>query len=123
MPEYASVDEYISLQPEAAQPMLRALREAVKGALPGAEEGISGYNMPTYKVGGRGLIYFGAAKGHCALYGVTRDGFEEELAPYGDVSKGTVRFPLKEKLPVNLVKRLVTARAAKQAAIRAARGT
>ena len=122
MPDYASVDEYISRQPEAAQPMLRELRKAVKAVLPDAEEGISGYNMPTYKVGGRGLIYFGAAKKHCALYGATRDGFEDELAPYGDVSKGTVRFPLDQKLPVDLVKRLVKARVEKQAALQAAKG-
>ena len=116
MPDYASVDEYISRQPEGAQPMLRQLRQAIRAALPGAEESISGYNMPTYRVDGRAVAYFGAAKQHCALYGVTRDGFEEELAPYGDVSKGTLRFPLGQKLPVDLVKRLVKARAAQQVA-------
>ena len=76
--------------------------------------------MPTYKVGGKGVVYFGAAKQHCALYGVTRDGFEEELAAYGDVSKGTVRFPLGERLPVDLVERLVLARVAKAGATTAA---
>ena len=44
------------------------------------------------------------------------------LAPYGDVSKGTVRFPLDQKLPVDLVKRLVKARVEKQAALQAAKG-
>ena len=114
MADYASVDEYISRQPAAAQPMLRKLRAAVRKALPQAEESISGYNMPTYKVGGKGVVYFAAAKKHCALYGVLREGFEKELAPYGDVSKGTVRFPLNEELPTELVGRLVKARAVKQ---------
>src|SRR5688500_880962 len=78
MPDFASVDDYISRQPPAAQAMLRELREAVRAAIPEAEEGISGYNLPTYKVGGKGVVYFGAAKQHCALYGVTRDGFRSE---------------------------------------------
>ena len=43
------------------------------------------------------------------------DGFEAELERYGDVSKGTLRFPLSEKLPVSMVKRLVKARAAAEA--------
>jgi uncharacterized protein YdhG (YjbR/CyaY superfamily) len=116
VPDYASVDEYITRQSEVVQPMLRDLRAAVRMALPHSEEGISGYNMPTYKVGGKSVAFFAAAKKHCALYGVLRDGFEEELRPYGDVSKGTVRFPLHEKVPVGLVMRLVKARAAQQAA-------
>ena len=116
MPDFASVDEYIGKQPAETQPMLRELRKAVRSALPEADESISGYNMPTYRIGGRAVAYFGAAKQHCALYGILRDGFEQELEQYGDVSKGTVRFALGEKLPVNLVKRLVRARAASEAA-------
>ena len=115
MPDFATVDAYIAAQAAEAQPMLVELRKAIRAALPRAEESISGYNMPTYRVDGRAVAYFGAAKKHCALYGVIRDGFERELERYGDVSKGTLRFPLGEKLPVNLVKRLVKARAAAEA--------
>jgi uncharacterized protein YdhG (YjbR/CyaY superfamily) len=114
MPDFASVDEYIAAQPAAAQPMLRELRATIRAALPQAEELVSGYNLPTYKVGGKAVTYFGAAKKHCALYGVLRDGFEEELQPYGDVSKGTVRFPLDQPLPADLVRRLVLAGASRR---------
>ena len=115
MPDFATVDQYIAAQAPEAQPMLKSLRKAIRAALPRAEESISGYNMPTYRVDGRAVAYFGAAKKHCALYGIVRDGFEAELAPYGDVSKGTLRFPLGDKLPVDLVQRLVKARAAAEA--------
>ena len=112
MPDYVSVDDYIAKQAPEAQPMLQQLRQAIRAALPRAEESISGYNMPTYRVDGRAVAYFGAAKKHCALYGVVQEGFEEELEKYGGAVRGTLRFPLGERLPVGLVKRLVKARAA-----------
>ena len=114
------MDDYIGAQSEAVQPMLRELRATIKAALPEAEERIA-YNMPAYRVGGRNVAYFGAAKKHCALYGIVRDGFEEELVPYGDVSKGTMRLPLGEPVPVDLIRRLVRARAAKSSAKPAAK--
>jgi uncharacterized protein YdhG (YjbR/CyaY superfamily) len=117
MPDYVSVDDYIARQGPEAQPMLHQLRQAVRAALPRAEESISGYNMPTYRIDGRAVAYFGAAKKHCALYGVEQAGFEEELVRYGGATRGTLRFSLGEKLPVGLVKRLVKARAASQAAL------
>jgi uncharacterized protein YdhG (YjbR/CyaY superfamily) len=36
--------------------------------------------------------------------------FSKELAPY-DTSKGTIRFPLDEPIPVNLIKKIVKFRA------------
>ena len=114
------MDDYIGAQSAATQPMLRELRAAIRAALPEAEERIS-YNMPAYLVGGRNVAYFGAAKKHCALYAVVRDGFEEELRPYGDVSKGTMRLPLGEPVPVDLIGRLVRARAAQSSAKPAAK--
>ena len=108
--DFTSVDDYIAGQPAAAQPMLRQLRKIVKAALPDATEKIA-YNMPTYRLNNRNVTYFGAAKKHCALYGVKRQGFEKELEPYGDVSKGTIRFPLADPLPADLVRRLVLATA------------
>jgi uncharacterized protein YdhG (YjbR/CyaY superfamily) len=107
----ASVDEYIAAQPEPVQPRLREMRAIIRAALPQATETIS-YGVPTYKVAGHGrggFVSFGAAKNHCALYGPALDAFPDELSRYS-TSKGTVRFPLDEPLPADLVRRLVLAK-------------
>ncbi len=109
-----SVDAYIASAPGEAQAMLKQLRKAIRAAAPRATEGIS-YGVPGYKHNGRPLIYFGAAKTHCSLYGVVGEAFKEELRSY-DTSKGTIRFPLGKPLPLALIKRIVKARMAENEA-------
>jgi uncharacterized protein YdhG (YjbR/CyaY superfamily) len=74
------------------------------------------YGVPTFKYQGRPLIYIGAAKSHCALYGVNLDLFPDELAAY-DTSKGTIRFPPGKPPPEALVQKLLTARIAEIEAV------
>lgn len=62
-----TVDDYIASQPEAAQPALTQVRNAIRKALPAAEEVIS-YNIPTYKLDGAMVIYFAGWKHHYSLY-------------------------------------------------------
>jgi uncharacterized protein YdhG (YjbR/CyaY superfamily) len=104
---FATVDEYIAAQPPPTRDRLRELRAAVRGALPKASEVIS-YGMPTYKMPG-GFVSFGAAKRHCALYGAALDAYPDELKSY-DTAKGTVRFPLDQPIPEELVRKLVRAK-------------
>ena len=113
MPAFATVDDYIAAQSAAAQPRLRELRAIIRAAVPEATEVIS-YGLPTYKFR-VGFVYFGAAKRHCALYGSALDAFPEELRGF-DTSKGTVRFPLDQPIPEELVRKLVVAKAAGQIA-------
>ena len=108
-----SVDEYIAAQPAEAQPRLRELRAAIRGAVPQATE-IINYGMPTYKHGGRS-VHFGAAKRHCALYGSAIDAFANELREFMTL-KGTVQFPLDRPIPDHLVRKLVLAKFAGQEA-------
>jgi uncharacterized protein YdhG (YjbR/CyaY superfamily) len=107
MVTFASVEDYIAAQPALTQARLRELRAAVKGGLPEAREVIS-YGMPTYKLPG-GFVSFGAAKGHCALYGAAMDACADELRGYS-TAKGTVRFPLDQPIPEVLVRKLVQAK-------------
>jgi uncharacterized protein YdhG (YjbR/CyaY superfamily) len=107
MPAFATVDDYIAAQSAEAQPRLRELRAIIRAAVPEAAEIIS-YGLPTYKFS-RGAVYFGAAKRHCALYGSAIDAFAEELGGL-DTSKGTVRFPLDQPIPGELVHKLVMAK-------------
>jgi uncharacterized protein YdhG (YjbR/CyaY superfamily) len=106
-----SVDEYIAQTPKEAQGRLQALRSAILETVPEAKERIS-YGMPFYEYKGR-LVYFQLWKKHIGLYAITAPVLEQhksELVGYV-MSKGTVRLPLDEELPIALVKKLVAAQA------------
>jgi len=110
--DFKSVDDYLAAQPEGVLDLLERVRGAIRRALPGAEETIS-YQMPTYKVDGRPVIYFAGWKKHFSLYpasGQLVAEFKDELAPY-EVNKGTIRFPLSEPAPVKLIERIARFRA------------
>lgn len=100
------VDAYIASAPKDLQHKLSELRGAIRETSPIATERIS-YGMPYYEYKGR-LAYFRLAKNHIGLY-VPPPVIEEhkdELADY-ETAKGTVRFPLNQNLPIELIKKLV----------------
>jgi uncharacterized protein YdhG (YjbR/CyaY superfamily) len=106
-PKFGSVDEYLAAQPEGAGGILERARAAIRGALPEAEETIS-YNIPTYKIHGRAVLYLAGWKRHYSIYPASAAlvaEFQQELAAY-EVEKGTIRFPLSEPVPVELIARL-----------------
>lgn len=103
------VDEYIARAPKEVRDKLKKVREAIREASPTASESIS-YKMPYYSYKGR-LAWFGLHKGHIGLYlrpPVIKEN-KNELSQY-ETTKSAVRFPLNEKLPVPLIKKLVKAR-------------
>ncbi len=108
-----AVDEYVAAQRQDVRGILESVRRAIRDAVPGAEEVIS-YKIPTYKLNGRVVVHFGVWTEHLALYpgslrGVA-EAFKDELAPY-DVAKGTIRFPLSEPIPLELIARIAKFRA------------
>ncbi len=110
--DFKSVDEYIKAQPLELQPVLRRVRSIIRRAVPEATEAIS-YQIPAYKLAGRALIYFAAWKQHYSIYPATDPlmaAFKGELTPYR-VSKGTLRFPLSQPVPVKLIERIARFRA------------
>ena len=107
-----SVDEYIASQPEAVRGVLERLRSTIRKAVPDAEEVIS-YKIPAYKLRGTVVLFFACWKQHYSLYpanGSVVAEFADELAPY-EISKGTIRFPLSEPVPVKLIERIAKYRA------------
>jgi uncharacterized protein YdhG (YjbR/CyaY superfamily) len=107
-----SVDDYIAAQPENSHGVLNRVRRAIRAALPGAEEVIS-YQIPAYKLDGRPVLYFAGWKRHYSLYPAGNrlvSAFKKELAGYA-ISKGTIRFPLGEPVPVKLIERIAEFRA------------
>jgi len=115
------VDGYLAAVPDDARATLEEMRRAIKAVAPGAVEAIS-YGLPGFKYQGRSLVWFGAARNHCALYGMSAviEAHQDELAAY-DTSKGTIRFPPGEPLPEALVQTLVRARIAEIEAAEAGR--
>jgi len=108
-PKASTVSAYIAAAPAPARAMLRQLRTAVRAAAPKAEERIS-YGMPYYYDRGR-LVYFAAFKNHVSLFvwGRILKRYAAEIAPY-QASKATLQFPIGSRIPLALVKKLVTAR-------------
>lgn len=104
-----TVDEYIAGFPPEVREILKAVRAAVRQAAPEAQETIK-YQMPTYVLNGN-LVSFGAYKHHIGLYptSAAMDPFADELAPYL-AAKSSLRFPLDQPMPLELIAKVVRAR-------------
>jgi uncharacterized protein YdhG (YjbR/CyaY superfamily) len=115
----ATIDEYLAPLAADKRGALEKLRTAIQQAAPQAVETIS-YGLPAFKLDGKALVYFGAAAGHCAFYpgsATLVDSMRDELRAYS-TSKGTIRFQPGKPLAATLVKRMVKARIAENAARR-----
>ncbi|MCW3999038.1 MAG: DUF1801 domain-containing protein [Candidatus Bathyarchaeota archaeon] len=101
-----TVDEYIAFFPEKTQVPLRQIRQTIRKAAPEAEETIS-YQMPAYRQNGI-LVYFAAFKSHIGFFPTPEgvEAFKEKLQAY-KTSKGAIRFPLSEPLPLELIGEIV----------------
>lgn len=108
---FQSIDEYIATFPAGIQAILEELRAAIRAAAPDAEERIS-YQMPAFALHGN-LVYFAAAKHHIGFYPTSSGiaAFQQELSAY-EGSKGAVRFPIGQPLPLDLIRRMVEFRVA-----------
>ena len=108
-----TIDEYLAALSNDKRAALERLRRIIRAAAPSAEECIS-YGLPAFRLDGKGIACFGAAANHCAIYGAV-GAHKDELEAF-DTSKGTIRFQPDDPLPATLVRKLVKARIAKNAA-------
>ena len=97
-----TIEEYIAAQPEEVQPYLTELRNALRAALPEAEERIS-WSMPTFWKK-HNIIHFAGFKNHAGLYPGPEAvlEFAERLTEYR-TSKGTIQLPYSRPVPAELV--------------------
>jgi uncharacterized protein YdhG (YjbR/CyaY superfamily) len=104
--KFNTVEEYIASQPEPVRPGLQLFRETIRNAAPEAVEVIS-YQMPAFKFHGI-LVWFAAHKNHFGFYPRSEalHMFKERLTMY-EQSKGTIRFPYSQPLPVDLITDIV----------------
>jgi uncharacterized protein YdhG (YjbR/CyaY superfamily) len=104
-----NIEEYIAASAAAVRPILRELRRVIRAAAPEATELIS-YRMPAFRQRGI-LVYFAAFKTHIGLFPPVRGDAKlaKALAPYAG-PKGNLKFPLAERVPYALIKRIVRLR-------------
>lgn len=101
-----TMDEYIAAFPKKTQVLLQQLRKTIRKAAPEAGETIN-YGIPTFTLEGN-LVHFAGYDHHIGFYpgaeGIRV--FQKEFTGYKS-SKGAVQFPLDEKLPLELVSKIV----------------
>jgi uncharacterized protein YdhG (YjbR/CyaY superfamily) len=104
---FNSIDEYIGAFPEETQKVLEELRATIKAAAPQAEEKIS-YQIPTFTLNSKYLIYFAGWKNHISLYPIPSgsEAFNKEVSQYA-AGKGTLKFQLDKPLPLKLITKIV----------------
>ena len=119
MPAPANTDAYLATLPADQCEALQTLRRQILAAAPGSTECIS-YGMPAVRLNGV-LVWFAAAKAHCALYpGGQVEAFADRLTGY-QTSKGAIRFQPEKPLPPELIADIVARRIEQDEAAAAAR--
>ena len=113
---YKDVDAYLADVKPDFRAALQGLRALIRDVAPEALEVIS-YGIPCYKLNGP-LVSFGAAAKHCAFYGMSPkvlETFAEDLSGFS-TSPGTIRFTPEHPLPEKILRAIITARMAENAA-------
>lgn len=101
-----TIDDYIAGYPLEVQAILKNVRLTIKQAAPDAIEAIK-YQIPTFVLNGN-LVSFAGYKEHIGVYPVPAgtQKFQKAIAVYRS-AKSTLRFPLDEPVPYDLISQLV----------------
>ena len=111
-PAATSTAGYLAALDEPRRTALDRLRMQIMAVDARLVEGFS-YKMPAFGIGGKNLLWIGAAAKHCAIYGVAgTDG--KDFASYDTSGRGTLRFKVEEPLPAALVRKIVKASLSKK---------
>lgn len=109
----ATVEAYLAALTPERRARLEDLGRVARAAAPDAVETIS-YAMPALRLDGRFLVSWSAFKAHDSLFPASDRVVAElgdEVAPYV-AGRGTLRFPLAQPLPLDLIGRIVAIRVA-----------
>lgn len=98
-----SIDDYINTFPEDVQSVLQQMRSVLTDAVPNSTEAIS-YGVPTLRVNGKNVVHFAGWKHHVSTYPVpaVNATLEKKISRYRG-GKGTLKFPLSEPIPYDLI--------------------
>lgn len=116
-----NIDEYIAGFSGDIQEILAKIRLTIREAAPEAEETIK-YQIPTFALKGN-LVHFAAFKKHIGFYPAPQgiEQFKDELSVY-EGAKGSVKFPLDQPIPFDLISKIVKFRVAENLEKAAAKG-
>lgn len=106
------VDRYLEGLDQAKRSTLDQLRRSILRALPDAEEGLA-YGVPAFRVGGKVVAGFSAAKNHLSYLphsGTVLSSLDPDDLAGLAASTGALRFPIGEPLDDDLVSKLIAAR-------------
>lgn len=114
-PTSNEIDAYIANFPKDVQDILRAIRALVREVAPDAQEKIN-YGIPTFTLNGN-LVHYAGFKTHIGFYptpsGIEK--FKKELSKY-EGAKGSVKFPLDQPIPYDLIRKITEFRVKEQQA-------
>lgn len=101
-----TVEDYLDELPEGARVVVDEIRRIAAETLPDPTESLS-YDMPTFSLEGRRIVYIGGWANHVSLYpSPSGDDLQADMAPYLS-GKGTLRFPLSSPIPYDLIARII----------------
>lgn len=106
------VDQYLSGLDEPQRSTLQQLRRSILAVAPEAEQGIS-YGVPVFRVSGKSIAGFSAAKKHLSYLAHSGDviaSLDQALLAGYRASKGAIQMPNDTALPEHLIAALVQAR-------------
>ena len=106
MKSFKTISQYIAQAPESSQERLHQIYKCIKSITPNAQEGIK-WSMPAFSHK-RILVIFAGFKKHIGFYPTPNAiiKFKKELSKY-KTAKGSIQFPLDQKLPTTLIKKMV----------------
>ena len=101
--EPGSVEDYISSFPPPVREILRQIRTTVRDAVPGSGETIS-YKIAAVTLDGATILHYAGWKAHVSLYPAPAgdEDFERQAGPFRS-SKSTLKFPVRDAIPYDLV--------------------
>lgn len=109
------IDEYIANFPPDVQKVLQKVRKIIRKVAPDAQEKIN-YGIPTFTLNGN-LVHYAGFKNHIGFYptpsGIEK--FKSELSKY-EGAKGSVKFPLDQPIPYELIQKITEFRVQEQTA-------
>ncbi|HRD51452.1 MAG TPA: YdeI/OmpD-associated family protein [Flavobacteriales bacterium] len=105
-----STDEYLRQLPKEQRNALQRVRKQILAAVPGTQEDFA-YGVPAFRYNGHPLVYMGASRNHCGLYGSVPPDFKEALKGF-KMGKGSIQFTPVKPIPADVLKALLRAKAA-----------
>lgn len=102
---FETVDDYVGSLPAGTRTAFDQARQAIRTALPGAQEAVS-YQILGFRLDGRTVVHLAGWQRHISIYPVPDvsddPSLGERLAPYLS-GRSTAKFPLRQPIPLDLI--------------------